>query len=408
MATASKIILLLITLLMPTALFAGQAERVGDKFRLTTDNLAAPFVTPSVAQGAVRTNSDQTGRLALPPGFSVTPFYRGLRHARWLYVLANGDVLVAESRAGQITLLRDHDGDGRADKARSLLDGLDRPHGLGYLDGWLYFAEPGRVSRARYDMAKAVISGPVQKLTAPGALGDGGGHWTRNIIFSKDGSKLYITVGSASNISEEPAPRATVQELDLASGKLSTFASGLRNPVGIARHPETDRIYVVVNERDSYGDQLVPDFFTGIDKGDFFGWPYAYAGNHPDPDYGRNNGERIAKSKIPDILIQAHSAPLGLVFYTGASFPADYRSDAFVALHGSWNSSRPTGYKLVRIRFKNGKSQAGYENFALGFRIGGTDRARVWGRPVGLAVAKDGALLVADDVSQSVWRINYE
>lgn len=395
-------------LLACSPLSVGADEKVGDRFHLTSDNLAAPFVTPSVARSAERVRSDKIGQLALPPGFSVKPFSSGLRHARWLYVLANGDVLVAQSRAGVITLLRDRDGNGDADHKRDLLRGLDRPHGMGYRDGWLYFAEPRRISRIRYDMEGGVVSGAIQKLTAPGALGDGGGHWTRNFIFSKDGAKLYIAVGSESNISEEPAPRATVQELDLVSGELSTFASGLRNPVGIARQPDSGQIYVVVNERDGYGDQLVPDFFTKIERGDFFGWPYAYAGNHPDPDYGPDNAEAVAKSKLPDVLIQAHSAPLGLVFYSGNRFPEDYRGDAFVALHGSWNSAHPTGYKLVRIRFKDGRSDGGYENFALGFRVGGETRARVWGRPVGLAIAKDGALLVADDVSQSIWRINYD
>ncbi len=387
---------------------ANSAEKVGDTFRFDANNLAMPYATDSVARTVRMVASSSIGKLRLPKGFKVKPFYQGLSHARWLLALENGDILVAESRAGKITLLRDADGDGRAEKKITILSDLDRPHGMAYRAGWLYFAEPRLVRRVSYDMDLAKISGPVQNMTADGALGDGRGHWTRNIIFSKDGSKLLIAIGSRSNISEEPNPRASVQELDLKTGKLDTVASGLRNPVGIERHPETGDVYVVVNERDGYGDQLVPDYFTRIQKGDFFGWPWAYSGKIADPEYGVRRPDMVVRSKTPDVLIQSHSAPLGLVFYTGASCPDEYRNDAFIALHGSWNSSDPTGYKLIRVRFINGRPEPGYENFALGFRVGGTDRARVWGRPVGLAVARDGALLVADDVSQSIWRINYE
>jgi len=192
-----------------------------------------------------------------------------------------------------------------------------------------------------------------------------------------------------------------------ADGHLQTFAAGLRNPVGIAFYPGTNDLYVTVNERDGLGDGLVPDYFTRIRQGDFFGWPYAYIGRHPDPDYGAKRPDLVAKTKVPDVLFQSHSAPLGLVFYEGDQFPADYKGDAFVALHGSWNAAAPTGYKVVRIKFANGRPIGGYEDFLTGFWNGSTSPAQVWGRPAGLLVAKDGSLLVADDDGKTIWRVRY-
>jgi glucose/arabinose dehydrogenase len=181
----------------------------------------------------------------------------------------------------------------------------------------------------------------------------------------------------------------------------------LRNPVGLAFYPGTNDLWVTVNERDGLGDDLPPDYFTHIAQGEFFGWPYAYIGPHPDPDFGSKKPEMVGKTKTPDLLFQAHSAPLGLLFYEGSQFPADYKGDAFVALHGSWNSAKPTGYKVVRIKFKDGKPVGGYDNFLTGFHVGETSPAQVWGRPVGLATAKDGSLLVTDDAGKAIWRVAY-
>jgi len=208
------------------------------------------------------------------------------------------------------------------------------------------------------------------------------------------------------NVAENPLPLAAVSLVG-TDGNLSPFATGLRNPVGIAFYPGSNALWVTVNERDGLGDDLPPDYFTHITQGDFFGWPYAYIGAHPDPDFGSKRPDLVAKTRTPDLLFQAHSAPLGLAFYEGGQFPADYKGDAFVALHGSWNSAKPTGYKVVRIKFKDGKPVGGYENFLTGFHLDDTSPAQVWGRPVGLAVAKDGSLLVTDDAGKAIWRVAY-
>ena len=216
-----------------------------------------------------------------------------------------------------------------------------------------------------------------------------------------------MAVGSAGNIGEERAPRAPVQVFEADGSNGRTFASGLRNPVGIAHYPGTDHLFVVVNERDGLGDELVPDYLTRVTEGDFFGWPYAYTGRNPQPGYADKRPDLVARSKTPDLLFRSHSAPLGLVFYDDEAFPKDYHGDAFVALHGSWNAAVPRGYMVVRVPFELGRPTGGYEAFATGFRAGGAQRAKVWGRPAGLAVAADGSLLIADDVADVIWRVSY-
>ena len=222
-----------------------------------------------------------------------------------------------------------------------------------------------------------------------------------------DGKRFFIAIGSESNIGEDPLPHASVQSFAADGSDQRTYASGLRNPVGIAFYPGTNDLYTVVNERDGLGDGLVPDFLTRLQEGGFYGWPYAYIGHHPQPDFP-SRPEMVAKTLTPDLLFQSHSAPLGLVFYEGSMFPAEYKGDAFVALHGSWNSAEPTGYKIVRVPFKDGRPQGYYENFLTGFWLGGTSPAQVWGRPAGLAVAADGSLLIADDAGGVVWRVSYK
>ena len=197
-----------------------------------------------------------------------------------------------------------------------------------------------------------------------------------------------------------------MQKID-ATGHLSTFVSGTRNPVGLVLKPGTNDLYITVNERDGYGDSLVPDYFTRISQGDFFGWPYAYSGPHADPTYGPKRPDLVAKTKVADVLFQSHSAPLGIAFYDGKQFPAEYSGDAFVALHGSWNSGKPTGYKVVRVKFANGHPTGEYQNFVTGFWDGSSSPAKVWGRPVGLLVTKDGSLLISDDAGKALWRVTY-
>ncbi|WP_373087205.1 sorbosone dehydrogenase family protein [Sneathiella sp.] len=388
---------------------AADSNKVGAEITIRASDLPAPYATPMAALQSRVVSTNKEGELNLPPMFHVKPFRRNLTNARWLLALKNGDVLLAQPRAGEVTLLRDADGDGIAEIEKPLVVDLDRPHGMAVVGDWLYIGEPTQVRRVHFNVGDTEATGEIEEVTEKGSLGNGRGHWTRNLLYDSADNALYISVGSSSNVGVEPLPRASIQKLYLDDGRMETVASGLRNPVGIDFNPATGALNAVVNERDGYGDGLVPDYLTEVKKGGFYGWPYAYSGKIPDPDYAKKAPEMVEKSILPDVLFQAHSAPLGLAFYTGTQFPADYVNDAFVAFQGSWNSSKPTGYKIVRVPFKDGHPTGSYENFATGFRIEAEDSgaAKIWGRPVGLTVAADGALLVADEVSNTVWRISY-
>jgi glucose/arabinose dehydrogenase len=315
-------------------------------------------------------------------------------------VAPNGDVFLAEPSAGKITLLRG----GETATATTFAAGFDKPHGVAFHDGALYVGDIDAVWRLATSDG-ALAAGARTRVTKQD-FGGSSDHWTRDIAFAPNG-EIYLAIGSGNNVEDgEPATRATVQKVN-ADGTLSPFATGVRNPVGIAFYPGTDELWVSVNERDGMGDGLVPDYLTHLEKGAFYGWPYAYIGAHPDPVYGKKRPDLVAKTKVPDLLFQSHSAPTGLVFYEGDQFPAEYKGDAFVSLHGSWNSSKPTGYKVVRVHFANGKPVGGYDNFVTGFRVDDSNPAQVWGRPAGLAIAKDGSLLIADDAGKTVWRVRW-
>ncbi len=377
----------------------------GFRFEVRAADLPAPYTTPNTPNGPRQIGLPRGTSLTVPDGFRADVFADNLRHARWLTTAADGTVFVAESGPGDVTLLRDLDGDGVAEIRATFVSGLNFPHGLVARDGFLYVADVDGVRRYPYSLMRDEPTGPVERVTAPGAFGGTDGHRTRSLLFDSD--RFYVTVGSAGNIGVEAAPRATVQVFDGDGGNQATFASGLRNAVGIDMQPDTGEIYVVVAERDGMGDELVPDFFTRIRAGEFFGWPYAYIGQNPQPGLGEQRPDLVAASLEPDVLFQSHSTPLGLIFYDGASFPAAYRGDAFVALHGSFNAAEPRGYMVVRIPFADGRPQGFYEAFATGFWVSGERKANVIGRPAGLAVAKDGSLLVADDGGNRVWRISY-
>ncbi|GLQ07914.1 PQQ-dependent sugar dehydrogenase [Sneathiella chinensis] len=391
-----------------SALATRDTDVVGAEIRISPGDLPAPYETPSVANSVRKYKGGAHGTLDLPPGFRVNAFRDDLDHARWLEVLENGDVLLAEPRRGAIRLLRDADGDGQAEIKETFLANLDRPHGMAVVGDWLYIGEATQVRRVPLKLGDMVPAGPVETVTPKGSLGDGRGHWTRNLAFNRAENALYISVGSRGNVAEEPLPRASIQRLGLASGNMTTFAEGLRNPVGIAFYPGTGDLYTVVNERDGFGDELVPDFLTHVRQGAFYGWPYAYIGANPDPDYGDRSPDKVARTVIPDVLFRSHSAPLGLAFGPESGFPEAYRKDAYVALHGSWNAADPRGYKIVRVPFEDGRPSGAYINFAVGFRVGEGSPPKAWGRPAGLAFGRDGALLVADDVSQTIWRISYD
>jgi len=340
----------------------------------------------------------------VPAGFTVSIYASGLTNPRWMAVAPNGDVFLAEPSVGRITLLREKDG---KVSASTFADGFRLPHGLLFYKGALYVSDVQAVWRLAYADGATKV-GARARVTSAADLSPFGYHWTRDLAVDSRGA-LYIGIGSASNVGEDAPTRATVQMV-APDGSLHTFGSGLRNPVGLQFYPGTDDLFVTVNERDGLGDELVPDYLTHVQPGGFYGWPYSYLGQHPDPDYGSKRADLVAKAVMPDLLFHAHSAPLGLVFYESAQFPASYKGDAFVALHGSWNSGTPTGYKVVRVPFKNGRPTGSYENFVTGFWDGASEPgspARVWGRPAGLAVAKDGSLLIADDAGKTVWRVSY-
>jgi glucose/arabinose dehydrogenase len=244
-------------------------------------------------------------------------------------------------------------------------------------------------------------------LTKKGVFGIVMGHANRHLAIDPKTGGLFVGVGSSGNIGVEPEVKASIQRFDANGGNQTTFASGMRNATSVAFHPDTGELYAVVQERDGLGDNLVPDYFTHVQQGGFYGWPYSYIGQHPQPGFAQLRPDKVKAAITPDVLFQAHSSAMDIAFYTGSQFPAEYKGDAFVALKGSWNRSEPTGYKVVRIPFKDGKPQGVYQNFATGFWTSGLHRAEVWGRPAALAIAKDGSLLVADDTGGTIWRIAY-
>jgi glucose/arabinose dehydrogenase len=376
------------------------ADQPGAHFDVSPNSLPAPYATPAVENSSHVVPRPKDARPAAPAGFSVTAYATGLSNPRWMAVAPNGDVFLAEPEANKISLLRGDD----AAKVSTFATGFEKPHGLAFHDGALYVSDSRAVWRIAYKDG-ALTGGARTRVTKQPDLGIGG-HFTRDLAFGPDGT-LYIGIGSNENVDDqEPGFRAAVDTVN-PDGTLSVFAAGIRNAVGLAFYPGSNDLWVSVNERDGMGDGLVPDYMTHVQQGAFYGWPYAYTGKNPDPVYGKKRPDMVAKSVTPDLLFQSHSAPTGLVFYDGAQFPAEYKGDAFVSLHGSWNSGKPTGYKVVRVHFANGKPVGGYDNFLTGFHVGDTSPAQVWGRPAGLAVAKDGSLLVADDAGKTVWRVRY-
>ncbi|MDE2183186.1 MAG: PQQ-dependent sugar dehydrogenase [Alphaproteobacteria bacterium] len=379
-----------------TAAGAWGADRPGQRFTLLPSHLAKPYATPGVDNTATVIARPAGAVPEVPQGFVVEPYVTGLDDPRFMALAPNGDVFVTEASADRVTVI--HGG-----KASTFAAGFQGPSGIAFHDGALYVGDLVAVWRIAYREGE-LKAGARTRVTRD-SFGGRSGHATRDIAFGPDGA-LYLAIGSAGNVAEEPPPRATVQKV-LPDGHMKTFAGGLRNAVGTAFYPGTDDLYVTVNERDGLGDDLPPDYFTRLRQGDFFGWPYAYIGAHPDPQDGRKRPDLVGKTKTPDVLFQAHSAPLGLAFYDAGQFPTEYKGNAFVALHGSWDSARPTGYKVVRIRFAGRRPEPSYENFVTGFWAGGTNPPKVWGRPAGLLVAKDGSLLIADDAGKTIWRVRY-
>ncbi|HZT88666.1 MAG TPA: PQQ-dependent sugar dehydrogenase [Stellaceae bacterium] len=405
-----------------------QAEHeIGRRFHFDPNELPPPKSGPIVTDRSLIIPYDgQT--LQVPPGFAASVFASGLANPRRLLVLANGDVLVAEQSAGYLTLLRDN-GSGHARWIDRHVEDLNRPYGLAWQGDHLLVtdqdgiwkvphvtgalragrpAPPLHAAQVPPDERKPVAGAyGAEMITRKGVFGIVQGHQNRDLKIDPKTGALFVGVGSSGNIGVEPEPKATIQRFDADGSNQTTYASGTRNPTALAFQPETGDLWAVVQERDGLGDNLPSDYLIRVQQGGFYGWPYAYIGKHPQPGFANLAPDKVAATLTPDLLFQAHSSLLDLVFYEGDQFPAAYKGGLFVALKGSWNRSEPTGYKLTFVPFKDGRPEGYYENFATGFWASGERRAEVWGRPAALAVAKDGSLLVADDTGGTIWRIAY-
>ncbi|HEX7969116.1 MAG TPA: sorbosone dehydrogenase family protein [Stellaceae bacterium] len=381
----------------------------GVRRRITPADLPPPYATNSASNGGRIVRRPAGASPQVPPGFKVEEFATGLGEARLLRTAPNGDIFIADIGGGNIWVLRTG-GSGQRATVSSYAKGLNEPFGLAFYPPgsdpqYLYVGTVDKVVRFAYRNGDAAARGKAETIVPH--IPDGG-HATRDVIFSPDGRKMYVSVGSLSN-DEESGPeaearRANILEFNPDGSGERRFATGLRNPVQMALHPLSGELWTVVNERDGLGDNLPPDYATRVRDGAFYGWPWYYIGPNQDPRYKGAYPELRDKVAVPDVLIQPHSAPLGLAIYTGKQFPAAYRNDLFVALHGSWNRSRRTGYKVVRVPLRNGKPTGEYEDFLTGFV---TPEGDVWARPVGVGVASDGSLLVSEDAGGTVWRISY-
>ncbi len=393
------------------------ADAPGVRRRLVIDDLPAPYQTKSANNGPHVVRQPEGATLRVPPGFQVAEYARGFRDPRFLLTAPNGDVFVTESSGGEVVVLRDAPDHARPAAREVFITGLRQPFGLAFYPPgpdpqYLYVANTDSVVRIPYRNGDLRARGPAESIgvdLSPGGLLRGGGHWTRGVTFSNDGRKMFVSIGSRSNVDEGEDPgenqRARIFEFNPDGTGRQVYAWGIRNAVGIAVHPITGALWMSTNERDGLGDDLVPDYISSVRPGGFYGWPWFYLGSHQDPRHRGQHPELAGRTVVPDVLLQAHSASLNLVFYTGRQFPAEYRNSVFAAFHGSWNRSRRTGYKLVRVPLdENGRARGEYEDFLTGFV---TPKGDVWGRPVGLTVARDGALLMSEDAGNTIWRISY-
>ena len=419
---------------IPSSQATPEEERtVGLSFVYTMDQAPEPYSGPNVNNTALRL-ADTPPQLNVPEGFTATLFAHLQDAPRQVEVLPNGDVLVAHQNAGYIALLRDTDGDGETNTISRYAEPFTAPYGVTYRDGpegpqilvadlmgiWAMPYTEGRI-RIVGSKNQTVSEVPPEErvpqhdfsgqkmITPEGAFGDGPfGHVNRDIAIAEDGT-LYVGIGSNGNISVEPGVPASIQAYDADGSPIGTVATGVRNPAGLAIHPETGELFAVVQERDGTGDDLVPDYLTKVQQDGFYGWPYSYIGQNPQPGFADRAPDKVEAAVTPDLLFQPHSAAMDLEFPEAQSnLPEAYRNGAFVALKGSWNRTQPTGYKVVFAPFENGMPTGTYENFATGFWVENDQRAEVWGRPVDVEFAPDGAMYIADDTGNTVWRVTYD
>jgi glucose/arabinose dehydrogenase/cytochrome c2 len=383
----------------------------GVRRHITTADLPPPFSTPSAQNGPDVVSPPAGAHPEVPPGFRVDVFAHDLLGPRLLRVSPSGDLFVAESQAGRVRVLRAADGSRAAEREEIFATGLDRPFGIAFYPPgpepkWVYVAETNAVIRFPYSHGDMTARGEPRNIVA--SLTEApGGHWTRDVAFSLDGKYMFVSVGSASNVAEgdsDERDRADVLVFDPEGGDRHVFASGIRNCVGLVVHASTGGLWCSTNERDGLGDDLVPDYITRVRRGGFYGWPWYYLGDHEDPRHARERPDLVGAAIVPDVLLQSHSAPLQMTFYDASAFPPRYRGSAFASLHGSWNRGKRTGPKVITVPMQGGVPTGDYEDFMTGFVV---DDDAVWARPVGVAVARDGALFVSEDGNGTVWRIAF-
>ena len=390
------------------------SDAPGVRRKITVDDLPPPGSNILAINPPHVIRRPTGAQLQVPPGFKIDMFARGFRDPRFLLTAPNGDIFVAESGVNQIKIIRGV----RVESIQLFADaGLNKPFGLAFYPPgsdpqFLYVANTDRVIRFPYRNGDLKARGPAEKLSARLSGGAGflrsGGHWTRDLVFSPDGKKMYVSIGSRSNDADDAseANRARIFEFNPDGANQKVYAWGIRNAVGIAFRPGIHELWMSTNERDELGEDLPPDYISSVRPGGFYGWPWFYLGNHFDPRHKGKHLDLAAKVIAPDVLVQAHSASLNLCFYNGDQFPAEYKGDIFAAFHGSWNRTKRTGYKIVRVPFDHstGKELGEYEDFVTGFV---TPKGDVWGRPVGITIAKDGSLLFSEDGNGTIWRISY-
>jgi len=388
-------------------------EKPGTVRKISASDLPKPFATQSAQNGADVVSRPENAWPVAPAGFKVELFAAGLENPRLLRTAPNGDVFLAESEAGRIRVFRGVTSDGKAEQSAIFASGLKRPYGIAFYPAgpdpqWVYIGNTNEVVRFAYHNGDLKASGGPEHVAD---LPSGEGHWTRALDFSKDGKKLFVAVGSASNVDDPDThpgekDRADILVCDAANCTLSVYAYGIRNAGGGIRvSPQTGELWCSVNERDALGDNLVPDYITHVQEGGFYGWPWWYMGTHQDPRHEGKHPELKDKVIVPDVLLQPHNASLEFTFYEADKFPAEYKGDIFASEHGSWNKATRVGYEVIRVPLhQTGHASGEYEDFLTGFVL---PNGQVWGRPVGITLAPDGSLLVSDDGSNSIWRVSY-
>jgi glucose/arabinose dehydrogenase/cytochrome c5 len=390
-----------------------RVEEPGKTRKIIAGELPPPYASDSANNGPEMVARPNDAWPKAPAGFTVQLFATGLDNPRLIRTASNGDLFLAESSGGNIKVFRGITSDGKPQQVSVFASGLNRPYGIAFFPPgdnpqWLYIGNIDAVVRFPYHNGDLKATGAAQHIVD---LPHGGGHWTRDMQFSADGKKMFVAVGSASNVDDPdttPAEknRADILEFNPDGSGMRVYAYGIRNAGGgLAIDPKSGQLWCSVNERDGLGDNLVPDYITHVQEGGFYGWPWFYMGDHQDPRHQGKRPELRNKVIVPDVLLQPHNASLEMTFYEGSQFPAEYRDDIFATQHGSWNRSVRTGYEVIRVPMHHsGQASGDYEDFVTGFVV---DNGHVWGRPVGVTVARDGSLLVTDDGSNSIWRVSY-